>query len=148
MMASNLHDDLHRQPPAFSGSTPKRPCRESLSDALSGAAVSFAKAFNGEQPNTCTSSSGPPHSCLSSSTSLGVSSGKEVELRMKNNEQLCYLQQLFDDGILSQQDKNGILLELSVNFSVNCLIVKVWNFVQICLKSVNVGRSHNSTDIQ
>jgi len=39
MMASNLRDDLHRQPPAFSGSTPKRPCRESLSDALSGAAV-------------------------------------------------------------------------------------------------------------
>lgn len=145
MRASNLHDDLHRQPPAFSGSTPKRPCRESLSEALSGAAVSFAKAFNGEQPNTCTSSSGPPHSCSSSSTSLGVSSGKEVELRMKNNDQLCYLQQLFDDSLLSQQDKNGILLELLVN----CLIVTVWNvFIQICLKSVNVGRSHNSTDIQ
>ena len=33
-----------------------------------------------------------------------VSPGKAVELRMKNFEQLPYLQQLFEDGILSDTE--------------------------------------------
>jgi len=119
MVASNLHDDLDSLPqiPAFTGTASTRQRRESFSDALSGAAVAFAKVFSGEQPNTCKSSNGQKHSS-SNSTSLGVSPGKACELRMKNSEQLRYLQQLFDDGILTQQEfveQKKILLEPLVN---------------------------------
>ena len=34
----------------------------------------------------------------------GVSPGKAVDLRMKNYEQLRYLQQLYEDGILDQKE--------------------------------------------
>jgi len=35
---------------------------------------------------------------------LGVSPGKAVDLRMKNLQQLCYLQSLYEDNILSDQE--------------------------------------------
>lgn len=45
--------------------------------------------------------------------SVGISPKKSVELRMKNYEQLRYLQQLFEDGILSDweyaEQKQNIL---------------------------------------
>ena len=34
----------------------------------------------------------------------GVSPGKAVDLPMKNYEQLCYLQKLYEDGILDQKE--------------------------------------------
>ena len=34
----------------------------------------------------------------------GVSPGKAVDLRMKNYEQIRYLQQLYEDGILDQKE--------------------------------------------
>ena len=46
-------------------------------------------------------SSGQSHAF---SNSLGVSPGKAVELWMKHFQQLRYLQQLFEDGILTQQE--------------------------------------------
>ena len=69
--------------------------RESFSDAISGAAVTFASALKGrekgqEQPTSVVRS--------------GTSPGRSVELRMKNYEQLRYLQQLYDDGILTGEE--------------------------------------------
>lgn len=94
MISNGLHDDFDNPPsiPAFLGSTPKRPRRDSLSDAISVAAVTFADAMKQgrEKPTTVVGG--------------GVSPGRSVELRMKNYEQLHYLQQLYDDGILTEDE--------------------------------------------
>lgn len=89
MFSNNLHDDLEEPPsiPPFC-STPKRSRQPSVSNAISGAAVALAKALGGtpqEDKTNC---------------QVGVSPGKAIELRMKNYEQLRYLQQLLEDGIL------------------------------------------------
>ena len=97
MISTGLHSDYDTPPeiPAFLGSTPKRSRRESFSDAISGAAVAFAGALKErekgqEQPTSVVPS--------------GTSPGRSVELRMKNYEQLRYLQQLYDDGILTGEE--------------------------------------------
>ena len=107
MMCSGLHDDFDNPPnvPAFSGNTPKRPRRESLSEAISGAAVAIAETIKGSSP--C-----PPPPQLPT----GISPGKAVDLRMKNFEQLRFLQKLYEDGILSEHEfleqKGNILSSL------------------------------------
>lgn len=92
MISTCLHGDFDTPPeiPAFLGSTPERARRESLSDALSGAAIAVVDALKGkEEPSTPVMPS-------------GISPGRSVELRMKNNEQMRYLQQLYDGGIRSR----------------------------------------------
>ncbi len=98
MISTGLHNDFDEPPeiPVFQGSTPKRARRESLSDAISGAAVAFADSLKGRNENQSPAST----SVLAS----GISPGRSVELRMKNYEQLRYLQQLYDDGILSTEE--------------------------------------------
>ena len=98
-ISAGLHDsppDL----PAFLQSQPKKPCKqESLSDTISEAAVSIVHALSsrekGKEQDTRTKSA---------SVSTGVSPGKSVELRMKNFEQLRYLQQLYEDHILDESE--------------------------------------------
>ena len=98
-------DDLDEPPnvPA-SCSTPKRSRQPSVSNVISGAAVAITKALGGTPLQD--QSSG--HVGVT-----GVSPGRASELRMKNYEQLRYLQQLFEDGILPQtefsEQKEGIL---------------------------------------
>ena len=94
-----MHDDFENPPdlPAFRNETPKKAKHESLSDALTGAAVAFAHAFKG---NTSLAQS-PSEMPI---TAVGMSPGKAVDLRMKNFEQLRYLQQLYDDGILTMKE--------------------------------------------
>ena len=98
MVTTNLHDDLHNSPaiPAFM-STPRKFRSPSLSTVISGAATAVAKAV-GESSEQRKEGSG----CTSAGTSVGVSPGKAVDLRMKNYQQLRYIQQLFDDGILTE----------------------------------------------
>ena len=98
MICSNLHEDMENPPdiPAFSGSAPKKPQKESVTDVLAGAALAFAKAFTSEKTNQTSESVSVSHPPVTS----GVSPSKAIELRMKNFEQLRYLQQLYDDGIL------------------------------------------------
>lgn len=93
MIASDLHDNYETPPnvPAFSGSTPKRYQTENMYAAITGAAVAFANALGGQKPSI-------------SSHPSPLSPGKSIELRMKNFEQLRYLQQLFDDGILNDKE--------------------------------------------
>ena len=111
MVANKLHDDLDTPPtiPAFT-STPRRPRSQSLSTVISGAATAFAQALeeNSQQDRG--------NGCVTSSASVGVSPGKAIDLRMKSYEQLRYVQQLFDDGILTEteytEQKQGILTSL------------------------------------
>ena len=43
-------------------------------------------------------------SSIANQTSVAISPGKSVDLRMKNLQQLRFIQQLFDDNILSQEE--------------------------------------------
>ena len=110
---SGVHDDYDNPPecPAFSNVTPKRAHKESFSDAISGAAVAIVKALSdskkegNETPQSSSGTLGP-----------GVSPSKAVDLRMKNYQQLRYLQQLYEDNILDEKEyleqKNSILAAL------------------------------------
>ena len=97
MIASEIHDDYDNPPniPAFSPPAPKKPRKESMCEAMTGAAVAIVNAIR--DPSSLSPSS-------SSTKGLGISPRKSVELRMKNYEQLRYLQKLFDDGILNTKE--------------------------------------------
>jgi len=113
IICSNLHEDMEKPPdmPAFSTVT-KKPRKESVTDVLAGAAVAFAKAFSNEKANQTSESASVSHSPVTS----GVSPSKAIDLRMKNFEQLHYLHQLYDDGILNTKEfteqKQNILTSL------------------------------------
>lgn len=83
--------------PAFRNETPKKAKQESLCDALTGAAVALAHAFKGSTSLVQSPSEMPV-------TAVGMSPGNGVDLRMKNFEQLCYLQQLYDNRILTMKE--------------------------------------------
>ena len=89
----------------ISGSVPKKPRKESVTNVLAGAALS-------EKTNHTSQSVSVSHPPVTS----GVSPSKAIELRMKNFEQLRYLQQLYDDGILNSKEfteqKQNILSSL------------------------------------
>lgn len=118
MICSDLHDDYDNPPdiPAFSSVTPKRPRKESLSDAITGAAVAFAQVLQPDNKKTVTEQPTVIATAVPS-TGAGISPGKCIDLRMKNFEQLRYLQGLFEDGILCQEEfveqKRNILSSLS-----------------------------------
>ena len=116
MIAAGIHTDHHNPPniPAFSGSVPKRARRESLSDAISSAAVAFVDSIREkhcEKPDISEKATSSP-----TSTVLHVSPSKAVDLCMKNYQQLRYLQSLLDDGILTESEyaeqKQSIRLSL------------------------------------
>jgi hypothetical protein len=100
-IAGDVHKDFENPPdlPAF-GSTPQKR-RESVASAIGGAAVAITKALSGTPTSNDTSHQ------------AGVSPGRAIDLRMKNYEQLRYVQQLLDDGVLSKDEyteqKQGIL---------------------------------------
>ena len=115
MICSGIHEDYDTPDiPAFSGMTPKKPCKDSLSDALTGAAVAFAQSLSGSK----TKDDSPKRMPCSTSmlTATGISPGKAVELRMNNLEQLRYLQQVFEGRILNEGEytelKRAILSSL------------------------------------
>ena len=117
MICTSLHDDMDKPPdiPAF-GSITKKPRKESVADAITGAAATVIKALRTPDINSSSGSkpSAEPESHISPIT--GISPGKAVKLRMKNLEQLRYLQNLFEDGILNEKEyseqKNSILSSL------------------------------------
>ncbi len=107
-ICGNLHDDLDTPPdlPPFCKQVPKKARRESLTEALSGAAVTLANVFKGDSVPVQNPTAPSP----------GISPGRTIELRMKNYEQLRYLKQLIDDGILTENEyeeqKDNILISL------------------------------------
>ena len=97
---NGYHTDLDNPPAAapFSGFVPKRAKQESLSEALTSAATAFAQAFS--------SSHASPKSVPPTPTSVGpgMSPLKAADLRMKHLEQLRFLQQLMEDGIITKDE--------------------------------------------
>ena len=95
MISSNLHDSMDYPPkiPVFGGGLqPKRP-RQDLSSALNGAAVAFTQALNHGQG---TGSEEQPTSITTTQM--------QVDLRMKNLEQLKFIKQLYDNGVLTETE--------------------------------------------
>ena len=106
MFIAKTHDDLDHPPnvPLITGSVQRQPRKESLSDAFTSAACAIAKAFS--PPPT------PPPTPSSTR-----SPSKVVDIRMKNLEQLRCLQQLREDGILTEEEfllqKNIVIKSLN-----------------------------------
>jgi hypothetical protein len=110
MIHCGTHDGYDNPPavPMFSGTQPKRPRKESLADTIAESVAAFSKAFGSNSPAQSSTSSPTP--------TLGLSPGKSIDLRMKNLQQLRYIQQLFEDNILSEpeflEQKKNILESL------------------------------------
>ena len=106
-IATDHHDDYDEPPdwPQFKSqptTVPKKKRgQDSLSDALTGAAKVFAEAVTSNRHVTPSSA---PLSSQSQTSSTCISPTKKVDLRMKNYEQLRFLQQLYDDGILCEKE--------------------------------------------
>ena len=103
LWAHTIHCSTHDSydtPPALPmfGPPPKRPKKESLAESITNAAVAITKAVS---PSTFGAQESP--SPATNQPSLVVSPGKSVDLHMKNL-QLWFIQQLFDDNILSQEE--------------------------------------------
>ena len=110
MVARGIHDDMEEPPqvPMITGITPKRAKRETLSDALTPLANAITKAFTANQACSTPEKSAVP------SQQCGISPAKVADVRMKNLEQLKFLQQLYEDGILSHAEfieQKGIILD-------------------------------------
>ena len=95
MIHCGTHDDYNDPPrvPLITGAAPnskRQKNQNSVSDAFTDAARAVANVFS------------PPVNVQNTNCSVaGVSPGKTVELRSKNLEQLRYIQQLYEDNILS-----------------------------------------------
>lgn len=96
MLCSGVHSDYDSPPkiPAFFPPSPKKP-KESLSDSLAGAAVAVVQALKSDTKQS-------DDTVMPTPAGVGLSPAMAVDLRMKNYEQLRYLQQLLKDGILSE----------------------------------------------
>ena len=95
---------------------PKKQKRASLAEAITGAAVTFAKAVKSSDVQQCSSqsvviasSNSPSTPVAGSSTNslpltAGISPGKITDLRLKKLHELRELQGLFEQNILTQQE--------------------------------------------
>ena len=98
MIASNIHCSMDDPPsiPAFGVTKKTRRESNSMTDALSGAAVAIVNALsNKENSNGLQKAAESTHKAHADTTSPG----KIVELRRKYLEQLRYVQQLHKDDI-------------------------------------------------
>ena len=102
MMVSGLHSSTDEPPavPAFKNVTPKRTRTSSIGEAVTDAAEAIVK-YMGKQTLT---TSHAPTDVNESTNSIKISPSEVVDLRMKNFEQLRYLQTLYDDHILTQEE--------------------------------------------
>ena len=96
MIQCATHESYDKPPaiPMFQGSEPKRQKKASVEESIADGMAAISKALS---PPT-------PKNCSGVSDSLGISPGKSIDLRMKNFQQLRYLQQLLQDNVLSQQE--------------------------------------------
>ena len=91
-IASGIHNDYDNPPesPAFSNAAPKRAKKECLSEVIGGAAVAIVKSLSTDPKAKKEDTGEGSHS--SGTLGPGVSPGRAVDLRMKNFQQLRYLQ--------------------------------------------------------
>jgi hypothetical protein len=106
MISCGTHDDIDEPPrvPMIVGAPlPKRQKQESLTTALVGAATAFANAIS-PKVNCPSSPSSTPTTPTRSTSRTGLSPGRAADVRMKNLEQLRYMQKLTEDGIFSVEE--------------------------------------------
>ncbi len=103
MIHCGTHEDYEDPPhvPMITGMPPKCPKKDSLTEALTGAAEAVAKAFAPPPQALPVSLSNP---VSTSSGGIGISPGKSADLRMKNLHQLRFIQQLYEENILSETE--------------------------------------------
>ena len=96
MIASSQHESLEEPPniPAFGGSITKKTRRSCIEDTISGAANALQSNPKSPDPDPVPVRGDP----------MLPSPGQVLELRMKNMEQLQYLQSLRNDNILSDDE--------------------------------------------
>lgn len=121
-IVSGIHDDYDNPPasPAFTSAAPKRARKESLSEAIGGAAVAIVKALQSDPKEKPSEKSKSQSSVAfgpeASHSGPGVSPGRAVDLRMKNYQQLRYLKELYEENILDEKEyvdqKRSILAAL------------------------------------
>ena len=90
----------HVSVPMITGILPKCPKKDSITDGLTAAATAVAKVFSppsGSQVETSRSQ-------MPNTARVGMSPGKSIELRMKNLQQLRYVQELYEEKILSEPE--------------------------------------------
>ena len=112
MIVNEIHESYDQPPnvPLITGMIPKqsKKNKESISEVIAGAATAFVKAVC---PHTPTATE-----TVNESSCVSISPGKTADVRMKNLQQLRYLQQLFHDNILTESEyleqKNNILQSL------------------------------------
>ena len=115
------YNDLVEPPPlpAFKGVPPKRERKESLSDAIAGAAITFINAMRSPESNVKSSnvvinSHTPPKNDSTTSVVVGISPGRATDLRLKKLKELRELQALLEQSILSESEfveQKAIVLE-------------------------------------
>ena len=104
MIVGGLHDNTDKPPdiPVFQCGVPKKR-KKSIAGFISGAVDAFVKLAEQKSPQKNPYGDSP---AKVGTSVAAVSPAKVVDLRMKNFEQLRYLQGLFEDGILSQEELN------------------------------------------
>ena len=104
MIVGGLHNNTDKPPdiPVFHCGEPKKR-KESIAGAITGAVDAFVKLVEQKSPQKNPRGDSP---AKIGTSVAAVSPAKVIDLRMKNFEQLRYLQGLFEDGILSQEELN------------------------------------------
>ena len=111
MISCSTHESYDKPPPVpmFSEPQPKRQ-KESLAESITQGIAAFSKVIQSPPTNTS------PGKNSVTSPSCGISPGKNIDLRMKNLEQLRYVQRLYEDNILTDvefaEQKNNILASI------------------------------------
>ena len=101
MMVNKQHDDMDHPPniPLITGGVKKHARKESLTDAISGAATAFVKALASHRA----SPQKPPQHCVAA-TNTGVSPSSKAQLSGQYIEQFKSLQELRESGVLSEEE--------------------------------------------
>ena len=101
MISAGHHDSLDDPPriPAITGVTPKRKQRQSLAEAIAGAATTLVSAVHNKGAADASPAQSP-----ATDTRVGHSPSKISDLRMKNLKELRELQQLLEDNILTEEE--------------------------------------------
>lgn len=120
VQAGHYRDLVEPPPlPALKGIPPKRDRKESLSDAIAGAAITFINAMrspesNVKANNVVINAQTPPKNDPTNSVIVGISPGRATDLRMKKLKELRELQALLEQSILNEAEfaeQKAIVLE-------------------------------------
>ena len=149
MISAGHHESLDDPPqiPALTGVTPKRKQKESLAEAITGAASTLLGAFHSKGSADVSLARSP-----AIDTRVGHSPSKISDLRRKYLKELRELQQLFEDNILTAElilqlsMKNSCLLTtLLYNTMLSVLLIKPLHLLYTCLfVAQQVQASHTS----